>query len=350
MLRAPALTTGRVPVDETLAGEWDRLADAAGTVPFARPGWVLPWCRYREAAPEAVVVRRGPELAALLPVIGNRPALRTTADWHTPWIETVADDDEARRFLAETVAGLGLRRVSVDFVERPSADADACDVALRRAGYSVLSRTRLQSPFITLDGDWTGYLASLSARKRSELRRRTRRLAEEGAVTVDVHDGSADLEGLLAEGFSVEASGWKGSRGTAIAASRRRADFYRQVAAWAEDRGWLRLSFLRVGGRAAAFDLSLETDRRHYLLKTGFCPEYGRFAPGMLLRARMIERAFGLGLDTYEFTGQVEPWKLEWTGATREIVLIDAFAPGPAGWLHRQAARGLRLLRSRLRR
>ena len=35
--------------------------------------------------------------------------------------------------------------------------------------------------------------------------------------------------------------------------------FYRRVAAWAAERDWLRLAFLRLDGRPLAFDLALET-------------------------------------------------------------------------------------------
>jgi glucose/arabinose dehydrogenase len=42
---------------------------------------------------------------------------------------------------------------------------------------------------------------------------------------------------LLAEGFRVEASGWKGAAGSAIIAHRNTHQFYREVASWGAEQG-----------------------------------------------------------------------------------------------------------------
>jgi CelD/BcsL family acetyltransferase involved in cellulose biosynthesis len=100
-----------------------------------------------------------------------------------------------------------------------------------------------------------------------------------------------------------------------------------------------------------AFDLCLEERGIHYLLKTGFDPEYARFAPGLILRHKMIERAFELGLSRYEFLGDSEPWKLAWTQAARERVRVEAFARSPRGLVEWSAnAHGRPLARRVLRR
>jgi CelD/BcsL family acetyltransferase involved in cellulose biosynthesis len=185
---------------------------------------------------------------------------------------------------------------------------------------------------VAIDGDWEGYERTLGRKRCSDSRRRRRQLDEKGAVTFEVASGGT-LDALLAEGFAVEAAGWKGSDGTAIRASAATLAFYTDVARWAAERGWLRLAFLRLDGRALAFDLALEHAGVHYLLKTGFDPELREQAPGKLLRLHMLERAFRAGLRAYEFLGADEPWKREWTEATRPRVLVQAFCPSALGAL-----------------
>ena len=80
----------------------------------------------------------------------------------------------------------------------------------------------------------------------------------------------------------MEGSGWKTR--TAIASRPDTRRFYRDVARWAAGRGWLRLGFLRLDGRALAFDFCLEHAGTHYLLKTGFDPAFRAYGPGMLMR------------------------------------------------------------------
>jgi CelD/BcsL family acetyltransferase involved in cellulose biosynthesis len=227
---------------------------------------------------------------------------------------------------------------------------------LEEAGYCVTERTVLRSPYIGLRGTWDEYWAGLPSKRRSDLRRRRRRLEEEGEVALEIHDGSTRLAELLDEGFAVEASGWKGADGTAIIAEGTEP-LYRQAAEWAASAGTLRLGFLRLNGHAIAFDYCFESGGRHYLVKTGYRPGYSAYAPGKLLRAFMIERAFAEGIAVYDFAGDDDPWKLEWTDTARTTVTITAFARSVRGCIARasdlagRARRGVarRLLR-RLRR
>jgi CelD/BcsL family acetyltransferase involved in cellulose biosynthesis len=86
------------------------------------------------------------------------------------------------------------------------------------------------------------------------------------------------------------------------------------------------------------------------LLKGGYDSEFHRYAPGKLLVHEMLERAFSSGLERFEFLGQPEPWKLEWTHDTRVLLLVDAFAPslrGRAQWAARYVHQSLRGLARR---
>jgi CelD/BcsL family acetyltransferase involved in cellulose biosynthesis len=340
----------RREVDEVLAASWDQLADRVGVAPFTRPGWLRPWAEAARVPLEALTAWSGPRLTGVVPVVSRRHRLFTPADWHTPWLEAVAEDDAARRLLASALAGEGRSRVTIDFVLAGEPTADSAAAALSAAGYRLYPRTRLESPYVPLEGTWEDYLGSLTAHRRSELRRRTRRLEAAGRLAREVHLGGDRLPALLEEAFAVEAAGWKGRKGTAILSNPAIATFYRRVAAWAAERGWLRLAFLRLDGRPLAFDLAFEAEGRHYLLKTGYDPAFTSLSPGLLLRLHMLERAFRLGLQSYEFCGAAEPWKLEWARATRPVVVIEAYRPTPAGSLRHLTDRVSRFTRYQARR
>jgi CelD/BcsL family acetyltransferase involved in cellulose biosynthesis len=233
--------------------------------------------------------------------------------------------------LAQHLLASRPQRITLAFVAPSGADVAEILRAATAARYRYLMRRLERSPYVAMDGGWTAYEMSLSRKVRSELRRRRRRLQEEGNLSFEFLDASEKLDQLLDEGFRVEAAGWKGERGSAIASQPATAHFYRSIARWGAERGWLRLGFLRLNKRALAFDFSFEHGGIHYLLKTGYDPGYARFAPGMLLRHRMIERAFADGLRSYEFLGADEPWKLEWATEMRERSLLQAFAPTPLG-------------------
>lgn len=340
---------GPVPVDAELAREWAALADRTGAVPFSRPGWVEAWARAHDVAVEALVVRRHGRLTGLLPLVAGRRRAIVPADWHTPVVEAVAADDETLEVLGEALAVAG-RVVDLSFVVDSGPTSRVIGAALAAGGFHLRRRSAMDSPYVDLGGSAASYFDGLDRRKRSELRRRRRRLEEAGSVAFEVHDGSEGLDGLLDEGFAVEAAGWKADTETAIVSAPATEALYREVARWASQERMLRLAFVRLDGRPIAFDYCLEAAGVHYLLKTGFDPGAKRFAPAMHLRAFMIERAFEEGLERYDFAGDADPWKMEWTSATRSIVRIDAYPPTLRGRTARLADRARRRARTALRR
>ena len=119
-----------------------------------------------------------------------------------------------------------------------------------------------------------------------------------GEVSLEIESGAERLDDLLAEGFEVEARGWKGLRGTAVASDPQTLSFYTEVARWAASRDLLRLAFLRVDGRALAFHFSLESEGKHYLLKPGYDERFRKAGPGTVLTYRMIVSALSLSAWT----------------------------------------------------
>ena len=312
--------------------EWEELADRSGVTPWVRPGWVGAWWRaFGVGRLEAFDVRRHGTLVGLVPFARARGDLIAPANWHTPAFALLADGDDARAELAAKLFRGGARRVTLSFVRVDRTDAPAVRDAARAARHTMLERTIERSPYVALDGDWTDYELGLGKKFLKELGRRRRLLEREGELELSIEDGTERLDALLDEGFAVEAAAWKGARGTAIASDAPTSGFYREVARWAAGRGWLRLAFLRLNGRAIAFDYAIEVDGVHYLLKTGYDPAYRKLGPGKLLRYEMIARAFADACASYEFLGADEPWKLEWTRTCRQLIRIDAFAPSLGG-------------------
>jgi CelD/BcsL family acetyltransferase involved in cellulose biosynthesis len=314
-----------------LTAEWEELANSVTAEPWVRPGWVEPWWEaFGAGGLRILALRRDGRLAGVLPLMEDDGVVRSTSNWHTPEFGLLAAQEELAD-LAQALVELRPRRIWFAFVDPGDAGIAACRAAAEAAGYRTLERTLEESPYVSTEGGWDAYRDGLGRKLASELRRRRRRLDEEGRFSFEVADGREQLPGLLDEGFAVEAAGWKGEQSKAISSRSETLAFYRNVAEWAAERDWLRLAFLRLDGRPFAFDFCIEADGIHYLLKTGFDPAYGRFAPGMILRYEMLARAFSIGLRSYEFLGADEPWKLQWTRTTRRRTLFQAFAPTPRG-------------------
>jgi len=330
---------------EALEPAWDALCDRLAAPPFMRPGWILAWSSaFGHARISALTASRAGQLVGLVPFIKRRAVVTAPTNWHTPLFGFLADGAPARVALAERFLALGGVRADLSFVDREDPNLAACMTAAERYHRRVIVRTVLRSPYVPLGGiDWSSYRASLG-RKVSEVERRKRRLQERGTVVFEVHDGRRNLSSLLAEGFELEASGWKQQRGSAIVTDPQARRFYAEVARWASQQGRLVMAFVRLNGRGIAFSLCLQCRDALYVVKLGFDPEFRRFGPGMLLTYESLRRAIDQGLSSYEFLGREDAYKLIWTDAIRERVRFQAFSRSPGGrashlaWSHGRSA------------
>jgi CelD/BcsL family acetyltransferase involved in cellulose biosynthesis len=332
--------------DQRLQDEWDELAVATGAPPWVRPGWIVPWWREMgRGEPLVQVLRsRAGALRGLLPLQARGRVVTSPTNWHTPEFDLVADGAQARRDLLRQAVETCDGRLTLGFVPRELAH-DLTAVCAETGSHA--SRRVLElSPYLGLEEDWE---AGLDRHQLSELQRRGRRLAERGQVTLELADGSRDLDGLLDEGLRIEASGWKGRQGTAILSDRATTAFYLSVSRWAAETGLLRLCFLRLEGRPLAFDLALEDGGSHFLLKTGFDESERAVGPGMLLRLAVLRDCTRRGLATYEFLGDGQPWKNGWTRTSRERWQVHAFGRAVAGTVARALHAGLLPLARRAR-
>ena len=328
-------------LDADLVGEWDELADRVGAGPFHRPGWFAAWwAAFGAGRMEVLTTRADGRLTGVTVMSRRRGGLVSASNWHTPMFGLLAEDDRAAGELARGMLRRTRHSLTVRFVDEEDRLTEPALAGAARGG--LRRRVLERSPYVDTRGDWASYETTLGARRRRELRRRRRRLAELGRPTTEVYDGGVDLdrldlERLLDEGFSVEGSGWKDERGTAIRARPETRRFYRQVASWAAGRGWLVLGFLRLDGRPVAFDYCLEHGGTHYLLKTGYDPALGHLAPGLLLREDMIRRAYATAVSTYDFLGDANDWKLAWTDRAHERREVRAYPPSAVGTVARLA-------------
>jgi len=336
---------------EELAGSWDDLADRAGPNPFVYPGWFGAWWTAFGAGQRLriLAIYRSGELVGLAPLVRVGSRLQSVTGSETPAFGFLTLDDTALQFLTYSLLRESPSHLALYYMDPVEVSAFLGHAVVAGPGYKVLSRVIMRSPCVAIDRDWDTYVGGLSKNLRKKVRRCTLRSEEEGEVSFDVSDGREGLDRLLEEGFRVEASGWKGQAGTAMSSRAETHTFYRELARWAAARGWLRLAFLRINGRAAAFDYCLERKGVHYLLKTGYDPAWQQLSPGTLLRYRMLARAFSEGIQIYDFLGDDVLWKRPWTKKSNDRLRVQAFAPslpGRLGWINhaylRSSARWMR--------
>jgi CelD/BcsL family acetyltransferase involved in cellulose biosynthesis len=136
--------------------------------------------------------------------------------------------------------------------------------------------------------DGEAYIAeSLPGKSRKEFRRLERRLSELGPLEY-VEPGPAEVDTWTDDFLALEAKGWKGRRGTAMASTEAGRRFFTAIARAGPDR--IMLLGLYVGGRPVALKCNLLAEEGAFSFKIAFDELYGRFSPGVLLELENIRR------------------------------------------------------------
>jgi CelD/BcsL family acetyltransferase involved in cellulose biosynthesis len=308
--------TRRFDAVDPIADRWDDLVDRLAAPPFLRPGWARAWLA--AFAPEAQLsvstVWRADDLVALTPLLIDDVATWTPTNDHTPLWGFLAIDADAGDALAADMVAHQPDRLVIELVDVDEPATRHVEAGLAHRRHRALIDDEVASPFTELIGPWQDFEQRLSRRRRSQLRRYARRLDDEGKVTLETHDGADDLDALLAEGFAVEAAGWKGAQGTAMRSDATTRRFYTDVARWAAARGDLCLDFLRLDDRPIAFQYRLVHGDTVWYLKAGYDEEHGRWSPSTrLLTATLREAVEDPATTRFEWLGGTERYKLEWS-------------------------------------
>ncbi len=205
------------------------------------------------------------------------------------------------------------------------AEADGCPTGSVRS---------MNSPYVSLSG-WGGredyFLRQVNSSFASTFRRRRHRLTEQGPLTLRASkDADPDLLRLF---FDLEASGWKGHRGSAIRNDPRARQFYEEIArSWAR-LGYFRLHFLEHQGKVIAGQFGCAHRHRHSLPKGARAEEYDRYGPGHLLIEVLLRDCAEQGMTELDLLSEADPWKLSWTSLVRPHAHLYVFRKNPQGRL-----------------
>lgn len=316
----------------SLEPEWNETVDRAGmTHPFLRHEWLRSWWDSfgQGRTLNVMIVRAGRRIIALAPMmleqarISGVPVRRVQflSNDHTPKADVIVTEraDEAFDALWSALLKARAKWDVLQFTQLPG-DSPTHDQISRRAASGSFATTLWQSdasPYVELTSDWNAYLKGRNAKLRQNLRNRLNRLSQIGEVSLEVISDRDAIHQAREEALSLEASGWKRQAGTAICSDPNVHRFYTLLAERAADKGWLRLLFLTVNGKRIATSYASRYDDRLSFFKTGYDPDYAKYAPFKLLTYFAIRDGFAAGLKEVDFLGDAEPWKLEWTSTIR---------------------------------
>ena len=172
-----------------------------------------------------------------------------------------------------------LRNMSLD---GPAMQAIAATLRVQDLQPQILQRYQRAALDAGRDGEAL-LREALGTKRLKELRRQHNRLADHGEVKFEVACTPQEVASALEIFLALEASGWKGARGTALSQREGDARFIRQATSALAERGQCEIITLRAGTLPVAAGVVLRHQQRAFFFKIGIDENFAKFSPGVQL-------------------------------------------------------------------
>ncbi|PVB61439.1 GNAT family N-acetyltransferase [Labrenzia sp. 011] len=331
------------PLSEDLpSGAWQQLCDAAlDPNPFFSPAFLCPYLQHmgRGEVRLAVVRDAGTGAWLLAAPVGRRrlgmvlPAATVWATDYsplgTPLMHPQAGGDAVDVFLW-AAAGSGAL-LAIPYL--PLASETAARLRGSPAVRIAVAAPEKRSGHDAGPAGEQQLQAAFSGKRRKEMRRLLRRLGDEGEIRFESLKGP-DVAGAFDAFLRLEAKGWKGRSGTALASRPQTEAFARTAIANLAAVDSVRIDQLRAGDALVA-SLVLIQERGHvFSWKIAFDESRARFSPGAQIALQALRENLAMpgfeGADSLAIPGHsmIEPL---WRGRVETGTLLAA--KGPLGGL-----------------
>jgi CelD/BcsL family acetyltransferase involved in cellulose biosynthesis len=186
-----------------------------------------------------------------------------------------------------------------------------------KRGWTFVQEQTYHAPSIPLPGDFETYLSGIDKKQRHEIRRKMRRVEENGSAVrwYYVSEGAAleaEVEAFLAM----------------MAEEPEKAKFLSEamrqqmqlVCRAAFENGWLQLAFLEIDGQKAASYLDFDYLNRIWVYNSGINRRYVELSPGWVLLGYLLQWANENKRLAFDFMRGDEAYKYRFGGVDKLVM------------------------------
>lgn len=333
--------SGGIDLIAEIANAWRALCNESPDQEiFYRPEWAETYLRAFEPAADVtmITVWAGVKLRGVLPLVRHRvvayglPITKLTVpgNVHSLRAGLAVCPGEERAEVLQILWQTAKNLSNWDIIDVSNVvgdnDLDHLLAVAKSDGFLTARKRISQSLFFKFETSPSAqmpWMAGTRPKFRSHLRRAKRQLAAQGTLVL-CHCGAADPEALN-KFYDLEASGWKGTSGTAIKCDTQTRQFYDRLADAAERDHYLSLDFLELNGKPIAGNFGFNSHGRYYLAKAAYDEAYKHHGPGHLLVNEILSESAQRGLHEFDFCGPATWDESRWASSRRTNYRIFIF-------------------------
>jgi CelD/BcsL family acetyltransferase involved in cellulose biosynthesis len=186
--------------------------------------------------------------------------------------------------------------------------------------YALSITPRYVCPRILLDAPWADVLAR-SKRTENYTRRLRQARSRPGFDWREIRDAN-EAPAAFERFVTLHQRRWSKEGGSDAMGRPSVRAFHRDVVIALADAGRLRFEELWVEGSCRASIYGIDAGDTYAYYQCGYDPEWSSHSVGLVALGLSIEAAIARGAHVYEFLHGEEPYKYDWTSATRETTAV----------------------------
>ncbi|WP_372522416.1 GNAT family N-acetyltransferase [Sulfuricaulis sp.] len=201
--------------------------------------------------------------------------------------------------------------------------------------------------YLVCRGTYEDITEKFSHNFRSNLNKARNKLARVNGVEFRSVTDQPELSRAFSEFVDIEASGWKGEKGTgtAIKLHPELMRFYQSVIDEFSTSGAVTINSLKAGGKLIASQFCVKDEDTLYVLKLAYDEDWSRVAPGNMLFERVIQE--GIRSKGFQYVNLVgdPPWFKDWRPESQNVYNIWLYNRTPMGLVLFGAMKAKQLLK-----
>jgi len=292
---------------------WDRLVDSAIVKSVAlEPSYLLPAIQHLACSNVRVLVvelNTGDEslLVGLVPIVEKanfRLPFKSVEIWRhdqsfnaTPLLHK-DHAVEAWRAICKTILSNGYSLISLDTVSAAAPfNSVLQEVEQSEAQFRIQRDSFERAAFTPCDSSELYIKQYVPKKSHNNTRRLMRGLEKLGDVTWEFSSPESDYESLAKRFMRIEASGWKGKKGTALASNPSTKNFFLSLIEKCSGLGKARFLTLLLDKKPIAMICNIQSGNFVYSYKTAFDETYAKYSPGIQVEMKKLEHLHRDGIQ-----------------------------------------------------
>lgn len=289
---------------------------------FVLPDWMQVWWQVFGTGAEMRIrtVREGKRVIGIAPLMVKDGAAFLIGDTdvcdYLDFVVTPGQEADFFNLILDDLKKSGIRQLDLKHVRPDSTVLTSLAPLAKSRQYGVETVKENVSLEMDLPSSFDEYLATLNTKERHEVRRKLRRLSEEGTIEYRfINEGAAmpDTMDIFFKMF-VESRQDKANFMT-----EKMESFFRLLADTMAQIGLLRLGVLELDEKPLAEIMCFDYNGCIYLYNSGYDPQYTALSAGLLSKVLAIKDSIEKGKSRFDFLKGAETYKYHLGG--REVPL-----------------------------